>query len=431
MLSELSEMNLRLQYQNPMGKMFMWLLVLLFAWAPVSFMIVEDAGGVVWAVTVLIGMITTCLTYRGWWPELRSSRRFIWCLGGLALYLVMPVLSYFLVDGSEFAESRVMRQILLLGIPVIIVLFWWLRLRLQTVLILIALNASVFGIYSLWFFTVHHYRVDAVTHAVHFGNVGLFLGVATLALIPVVRHYGWRILAVGAATLGITASVLAGARGGWLAIPFLIVITLIMLTRAFKLKQYVVLGLVGLVVFVLAGLWQTKMVQNRITAAKNNIAQLSDTQALTSVSVRILIWEQAWLEIQEAPIKGAGFSGYRDRIHAGVESGHLSEKMLAFATEPHNEYLYQWVTRGVFGLMVFLLCLLGASWHFSRWLLFGNTSQMVIAHVGLSLITIVAVGGLTITVIDQRAVIRFLGWILAVLMYCVWQYGNENSARKE
>jgi O-antigen ligase len=117
-------------------------------------------------------------------------------------------------------------------------------------------------------------------------------------------------------------------------------------------------------------------------------------------------------------------------MQAAVESGLLPQDMLDFATEPHNEYLYQWLTRGALGLSVFLLCLVGAGWYLSSWLLRGDSSRTAVAQVGLSLVAIIAIGGLTITVIDQRDVIRFLGWVLALLLYCVWLCGKESGTRQ-
>jgi O-antigen ligase len=399
---------------------------------PASFLILEDAGGIVWATSLLGGLAVACMS-RGWWPELiGNGRPVMFCLGILLLYLAIPLFSYLLVDDSDFAKSRISRQFLLVGTPFVLLLLWWLRLGLRAVLALIALNAVLFGAYAYCHVWLDPGRVAGSVHAVHFGNLSLFLGFASLALLSS-GHYGWRILAVAGMILGSAASMLAGARGGWLAVPILSVVTLIMVSRVFKLKPPVIYGMVGLTVLVLAGLSHTGVVRQRIDKVQQNLAQLELTESNwlnNSVGVRILMWEQAWLEIRRAPLLGTGFSGYRDRMQAAVESGLLPQDMLDFATEPHNEYLYQWLTRGALGLSVFLLCLVGAGWYLSSWLLRGDSSRTAVAQVGLSLVAIIAIGGLTITVIDQRDVIRFLGWVLALLLYCVWLCGKESGTRQ-
>lgn len=398
---------------------------------PVSFLILDDAGGIIWAASVLAGLGVACTARQKWWPDLRENGRpVIYCLGILALYLALPLLSYLLIDGSDFAKSRVTRQFLLLGTPFVLLLLWWLRLSLRTVLALIAINAAAFGIYAFCYAWLDPGRVEGSVHAVHFGNLSLFLGFASLGLLAVADHYGWRILAVAGVILGGTASVLAGARGGWLAAPLLFAVTLIMVTRAFRLQRTLVIGMIGLTILVLAGLWHTEAVQQRIDKVEQNLEQLKLAESKwlnNSVGVRILMWEQAWLEIRGAPLLGSGFSGYRDRMQTAVESGALPKDMLDFATEPHNEYLYQWLTRGAFGLAVFVLSLAVAGWYFSGMLLRGDASRIAVAQVGLALVAIIAIGGLTITVIDQRAVIRFLGWILALLLYCIWLCGKERA----
>jgi O-antigen ligase len=294
-------------------------------------------------------------------------------------------------------------------------------------MIFIALNAVALGAYAFWFHESHAGRVDGVTHAVLFGDVSLFLSFASLALFFADRHIGWRVLAVAGVILGGSASVLSGARGGWVGVPILIVITLIAADRALKLKRSMVVAGAVFIILVLMGLWHTNAVQTRISQARHDLTQLSKNNWRNSLGLRVVMWEQAWKEIRESPLLGTGFSGYRSRIHEAVETGKLPEIMLKFATEPHNEYLYQWMTRGFPGLVVFLACLALAGWYFFRLLLYGDASRVAVGHVGLSLITVVAVSGLTITVIDQRAVIRFLVWIAALLMYCAWLCGKERT----
>ncbi|HEX5055852.1 MAG TPA: O-antigen ligase family protein [Gammaproteobacteria bacterium] len=418
-----------LSFRTILGKAGAVLAMLLLVPGPVYFLIFEKVGGTVWGISALAGIVVAVLTYDRWWPELREyGRPVLCCLALLLLYLMLPVMSYLLVDGSDFALSRVTRQLLFLGTPMLLLLLWWLRPGLLAVLAVIAANAVFFGIYACWYAESFSGRVQGVVHAVHFGNISLFLGFASLALLPLSRGYGWRILAVLGVVLGGAASILAGARGGWLALPVLLTVTLIMLIRSYRLRHGMIFGMLGLIGLLLIGLWHTGSVQRRVHRVERDIEQLSQDQWLNSMGTRILMWEQAWLEIREAPLKGTGFSGYRDRVQAAVESGALPGKMLDYASEPHNEYLYQWMTRGLAGIVFFLLCLAGAVWRFLRWLVRGDPSRLAIAQVGLSLVTMIAIGGMTITVIDQRAVIRFLGWILALLLYCIWLNGKERKA---
>jgi O-antigen ligase len=294
------------------------------------------------------------------------------------------------------------------------------------VLTIIALSAAAFGIYAIGFMFLHSERVYGATHAIHFGNAGLFLGFASLALLPISRHYGLQILSVIGLASGICASVMSGSRGGWLAIPILIAISLIMAIRSLRLNRYAILGIVSLMMLIAVGLWQTNYVQSRIAAVQTDWTELGEFDPLNAVEVRFLMWEQAWMEVRQAPLLGGGYSGYRNRVRTAVESGQLPKYMLAYSTEPHNEYLYQWATRGIIGLLFFLLGLTWMSGYFLKLLLHGDRNQVSIAQIGLSLVTIIAVAGLTISIIDQRDVIRFLGWILAVLMYCVWLLEIEN-----
>jgi O-antigen ligase len=420
--------------RNILYKSGSWLAIVLLAVGPMAFLVTDEFDGIIWGATVVAGLAVACTQYHRWWPDLKQNGRpVLWCLGLLALYLLLPALSGLLIDDSDFAVSRIARQFLFFGIPFVLLLLWWLRLRLQTALALLAFNAVVCGIYAFWYGQLDSGRVEGAVHAVHFGNLSLFLAFASLALLPVARHNGWRLLAIAGLVLGVSASILSGSRGGWLAVPILFAVSLVMLTRAFRLKRSIISGLLGLSILILVGLGQTDNVRDRIEDMQENLEQLSETSNWldNSVGVRILIWQQAWLQIRQAPLQGTGFSGYRNRIQDAVEAGALPERMLHFATEPHNEYLYQWVTRGLPGLAIFLLCLAGAGWQLCRLLLRGDAAQIAIAQAGLALWAILLIGGLTITVIDQRAVIRFLVWAVALLMYCVWWYGREQALLRE
>ena len=407
-----------------------WLAWALLAFGPVFFLIIDEAGGVVWAGSILAGLAVAWASRNQWWPELHKNRQVLLCLGLLLIYLAIPAMSFFLVDRSDFAVSRIKRQFLFLGIPFVFLMLWWLRPRLQDLLLIIALNASVFGIYAIAYMWLHADRVPGATHAIHFGNGGLYLAFASLALLPVARSYRERILAPVGMILGCSASVLSGARGGWIAVPILVIISLIMAVRKLRWRRSILLAVAGIMFLTPIGLWQMHFVQERVFKVQKDWERLGEYDPLNAVELRFLMWEQAWLEICEAPTLGTGFSGYRNRMLAALKSDELPAYMTYYATEPHNEYFYQWATRGMIGLAIFLLYLGGVGFYFSKWLLRGDRVQVSIAQVGLSLVTIIAIGGLTITVIDQRDVIRFIGWNLAVLMYCVWQYSQERPARE-
>jgi O-antigen ligase len=209
-------------------------------------------------------------------------------------------------------------------------------------------------------------------------------------------------------------------------VPFLLLAALALAIRTVKLKRTVVIGLICLAMVVSWGLFRTDTVQTRIHKFQYDLSQLEKFDPANAIEVRLLMWGQAWLEICQAPLLGTGFSGYRERVRAEIQSGDLPDYMMSYATEPHNEYLYQWATRGGIGLIVYLSLLAGVGLYFFKWLFFGGPSQVLVGYTGLCLVIVVAVGGLTITVIDQRDVIRFLGWISAFLIYCVWLCKEKN-----
>jgi O-antigen ligase len=59
---------------------------------------------------------------------------------------------------------------------------------------------------------------------INFGNISLLLGMMSLAGLFLIKETRFKksfaIISILAFILGVTGSVLSGARGGWLAIPF-------------------------------------------------------------------------------------------------------------------------------------------------------------------------------------------------------------------
>jgi O-antigen ligase len=156
---------------------------------------------------------------------------------------------------------------------------------------------------------------------------------------------------------------------------------------------------------------------------------MTDGNFQTSLGLRIMVWKIALDTGLEAPLLGQGFSGYLHKVDGLLEKGDVPPIMALFRTEPHSDYLYLFASRGLLGLIAYGALLIIPFSYLLVALARGDARAVGSAYVGLTLIIVLAVGGLSITMIDQRAMIRFISVMSAIALYAVWETRRSSPPR--
>jgi O-antigen ligase len=399
--------------------------------APSVILLVDGLGSPYLGICVLAGLLVVARQARLFVTDWRRAGILLWFGILMLAYLLVTLANFAFVDSSTFAINRVERQLLLLSIPVVFALLWWARPTLKVVASSIAVNAVVFGVYTMFAVLPGRKRGEGlgVTHEILFGNAGLLLGFASLALILLKPNWPWRILGLAGLGFGLATSILSQSRGGWLAIPLLVVVSLIAYTRMYRPSVAMWFTITVATLLAMVILAQTPAVEHRVAAAQQNLLSMTSGNFETPLGWRVLMWQTAWDTGREAPLFGQGFSGYPDNVDAGIEHGHLPHSMGRFRTEPHSDYLHLFASRGVVGLMSYAALLLVPSGYLIALLTFGERRQIAGAQLGLSLLIVLAVSGLSITMIDQRIMIRFISVVSAIALYAVWETQRSSPPR--
>jgi O-antigen ligase len=227
---------------------------------------------------------------------------------------------------------------------------------------------------------------------------------------------------------GLTGSLLSQSRGGWIAVPFLLAVTSVALWRRYRLSPY---GWAVMIVVLTAGiatLSQTTVVEQRIMSVERDFQRMLADDFENSIGWRVLMWRIAVETGLQAPLFGQGFRAYQGEVDARVQRGEIPPSMSRFRTEPHSDYLQVFASRGLVGLAVFVALLL-IPFTYLLWLLFrGTGGEVFAAQIGLSLVLVVVIGGFSITMIDQRSMIRFLVVISALVLYALWVARKSDPA---
>jgi O-antigen ligase len=236
-------------------------------------------------------------------------------------------------------------------------------------------------------------------------------------------------LGVAGLALGVAASLLSWTRGGWLAIPLLVAISLFALHKAYRPSRWLWVG-IGLAATTLLVLFlNTGIVQDRIAQGERDVELMTDGNFQTSLGLRMLMWKIALETGLEAPLLGQGFSGYLRKVDGLLEKEDIPPIMALFRTEPHSDYLYLFASRGLLGLIAYGALLIIPFTYLLVALGRGDARKVSSAYVGLTLIIVLAVSGLSITMVDQRAMIRFISVVSAIALYAVWETQRARPPR--
>jgi O-antigen ligase len=397
--------------------------------APSAILLVPGLGSIYLALGVFPGILIAV--------QQRRSLKALWQDNGvvrwvgilLLTYLLVALGNFALIDPSDFAFSRLQRQLILLAIPAVFVLLWWARPTILAVHAGIALNAATFGVYAIASYIHDGQRVQAVTNWVLFGNAGLLLGFSALGLFFLRPSWPWRTLGLAGLALGVAASLLSWTRGGWLAIPLLVAISLIALHKVYRPSRWLWVGIGLAATMSLVLFLNTGIVQDRIAQGERDVELMADGNFQTSLGLRILMWKIALETGLDAPLLGQGFSGYLRKVDGLLEQGDIPPSMALHRTEPHSDYLYLFASRGLLGLIAYGALLLIPFTYLLVALARGDARTVGSAYAGLTLIIVLAVSGLSITMIDQRAMIRFISVVSAIALYAVWETQRSSPPR--
>lgn len=193
----------------------------------------------------------------------------------------------------------------------------------------------------------------AFATAITFGNLALLLGV--LAWLSM----GWRLtrsafempvklLAGGA---GLAASFVSQSRGGWVAVPVLLIALLLVWRGHLRIK----LAVLGSGCVLLGALYGgSDMVQERVTQATTELSDYAEGHRDdSSIGLRMQFWRASVDMFAQHPWTGVGPQNIRSEFQARAAMGKLNEAAAAY-THSHNDVLWAMASLGIPGVLALL-----------------------------------------------------------------------------
>lgn len=391
---------------------------------PTLILLVSSGGSAPYHIAAIIGLV--CLAMRR--PTLPRGPG---ADEGLAFLGYAAFTAAVLISLVETGFSRdAVRELDVLLRPLWAIPIVYLMIRVRTAESLlwfgVALGAIVVGLSALYeYFIADHFgRAEGGTSAITFGNTALLMGTISAVGIPYFRKFGnlYLIIPVLALMLGLIASLLSGSRGGWLALPALIVLLLWHLRRV----GYSKVSLITAVVMALGigsalALPQTG-VTDRIEAAVMQFNQYVDDpveHGNTSVGIRLELWRAAWNMFLEQPVFGGGIGkSFNAFLQDEVALGNY-HPVVVVQTMPHNVFLDTLALQGLVGLagLVGIWGALGIV--FVKAVRERETEIRMLGTAGLALLVSYGLFGLTDSVMGYGPPLVFFSLYSALIVYLI------------
>jgi O-antigen ligase len=291
----------------------------------------------------------------------------------------------------------------------------------------ILVGSFLSGLIALYHTQISHIRAfsDFGYMVIQSGNMAMSLGVFSL-LISLhhlkEKNKALAFLALGCALLGILASLLSGARGGWLLTPFVLLGFLIINRHLISKKIVIGMLFIGLGI----GTVSYPAVAPRVDLALEDVNQLSDkNSADTSTSIRIELWKSGLYAFADKPIFGIGYHNRKNFYQELVDKKLVDPIVLQFGRS-HNSFIEELSIKGIIGLTALMLFFLVPMYFFLRR---GNLKHDVFAQLGVAHITLVMGYCLTQNYINHHS--GMLQYLMFVVIFYAMLYNEKKTLSSE
>lgn len=408
--------NLFTMKNEPLANRIIMLILLSY---PALLLTVKGSMGVLFFLLLVTSI--ACL-YRG--QKLLSISHWDGYSIAFALAMASPVMAIFLSQayhGQFKAPPYDWASRFLLAIPIFLALRQ-INIRAITVLqfgiplgTLVVLIALLIHPYH-W--PVHGSSTSEAFNLIHFSDTALMLGLLSLFCINWERKDHALVLAFKFCGFlaGVYMSIQSGERGGWIAIPPLLLLWVIAYSRKslwlkFGISMLIVIATISLSYVAI------DVVHYRINLISSDLSNYAHGNMDTNIGIRLQLWQAALHLFIENPFFGVGPNGFAHAMPALNASGMLTPEAARMGNgEVHNEILAKCAGTGLFGLISILSVYLVPLFIFWRSTRSPFSTTKTAGFMGICLVTGFFIFGLTAEIFNLKMTAAFFSFTLAVLM---------------
>lgn len=358
------------------------------------------------------------------YPDLSAADKTL--VATLLAYLLVGASSNYLHHLSSGSYDKPSR--FLFAIPVLLLL---LRFPAKPVYLWsgIACGALAAGLLAAWnFWGQGAARATGNTLPIQFGDIAMLFSCLLLTALPMARQRSRWVLALFVAGIagGALASLLSGARGGWLALPAAALLLYLSSSNYTSARRNsIFLAAFILPAFALYQLPQATFLHSRIDDGLVDIKRFHDENDVsTSLGTRLHLWQISLEMIALHPVAGWGTL---ERVSGYLDSHGKHDDVVAQYNHVHNELLDSVLKRGIAGgLALLALLLVPAFLFYGQWRQ-APASRRCLPLAGLILVVCTAIFGLTQTFFSHMNGVMTYAFTLVIL----WSQTRAQSTAPE
>ncbi|QSE98399.1 O-antigen ligase family protein [Fulvivirga lutea] len=351
----------------------------------------------------------------------------------LISYFILTVLglvhSYDLSEGFKFVEMR----LLILLLPVVIVTVNFNEIQFKNIKKTFVYGCVAVLIFGLFNSTIEYWESgdsgfffnDNLTsivgiQAAYFAiivNVSIILAVSFL-LDNYKKYYLYP-----AILFLITCELLLATRISILTLALLVIIFMVYLGSKYKGKTTIPLLLTLLTLFVI-GIMSFPQTYNRFKSMFSSFEYQFDnpnpvnhfnaevsSENWNGLTLRLALWECGWEVIKTDFWLGVGTGDYESSFNAQLEKVNFKYAQ-AMNFGVHNQYLYTWISFGLFGLIIFIASIMGL---------------FVLAYKNNNYVFILVLGAFCMAFLTENVLNRYYGILPFALLLSIIFYSKKTS----
>lgn len=334
-------------------------------------------------------------------------------------YLLATLLAYFLVGAVtnvvHHLPSRAYDNFsrFLYAIPVLLLL---LRFPIKPIYLWsgVALGALGAGVVAVMDFYVYgELRAGGYNNPIQFGDIAILFSCLLMAGFSWAKQHSRSMLVIFVAAIvsGILASLLSGARGGWLVLPFALALFYFVNDLHKNTRNTVIFILAILCAAVFAYYFLSPdIVQSRINYAISDLQEyLQTNNTNTSLGARIVLWQASLPLIAEQPLLGWG--SVANYVSLSGDTRDVFHHFNHF----HNDFLDALVKRGLLGGVALLGLYVVPAVLFARQLKQCAPAKQPLVYAGLILVVATFIFGLTQSFFSHSSGVMVYVFMLVIL----------------
>ncbi|OCH52770.1 O-antigen ligase [Vibrio sp. ZF57] len=215
----------------------------------------------------------------------------------------------------------------------------------------VCIGASIAGILAIYHYATVGGRAFFRNGYMVIQAGGIASSLALLSIVSLIyaKHIQDRVLIIVSTvsiTLGLAATLLSGARGALVLLPFILMSLLYTYRSYFSFRSKAIVILSAITVITLS----YPTIGPRINSIFSDLQDYQNNDSRTSSGYRLEMWKSAVYSAIDKPILGQGFEGVRKAKKEQIEKGLVDKSVLKFK-RAHNQFFEELQTKGLIGLV--------------------------------------------------------------------------------